>query len=435
MEASMYIQSSYKYAKGYNDSPSNCAAGINHAFLRQLRWLSSIAMYLVALFIYFLTPLDISVLPLVFVVFTTAVLNLALTSHSRKYSLNHKSPLILELVFDILAWSTFLYFSGGVSNPLISFLLTFVAIGATILPTHQAWRLGLFTVLVYVLLWVSQQHLFIFQINVAIHQHLLGMGLTFICSVLVFTWFITRTTEANRKCNVDLNTARQTALRDKWIVSLGSLAAGTAHSLSTPLSTISTLVEEMRNSPDPVHVSRSDLELMEIQLKVCRQALAQLTQQAGYPSADVAESCTAHEWLLQLGYAWQTLHPNAAIDITLDPKLCQLSLVPDISLEQAVSNLVDNAAAVHSEGIKLSARCSGNNIEIQITDNGPGIQQITLQHIERGQPQKSKHGLGLGLALSKSTIERYGGRMQIKNLPQGGTEATVFLPMNEVRAK
>jgi two-component system sensor histidine kinase RegB len=389
-------------------------------------------MYLMAVFAPLIKTMEVSVLPLLLVALTTLFFNLIVAAQRHKSS---RPPLVLELVFDIIAWSVYIYFSGGVNNPLISILLPFVAIGAAVLPDRQAWGLGLLSVFAYTLLWEFHWSLVIHDPQFAKYMHLLGMWITFALSVGISVWFITRMTGAIRQRDCKLAAAREATLHNEWIVSLGGLAAGTAHELSTPLSTLGTLVEEMRELPEPVYISHSDLALMESQLSICRRALTRLTRQAGYPRAEGSDSCMADEWLLGLSHAWQALHPGAEIAMVLSPEISQLRLVPDLSLEQALRNLVDNAVKVHPEGVELSARCNDDNLVIQVVDRGPGIQQRTIQRLERGLPQNSNHGLGLGLALAKSAVERYGGNMEISTRTNGsGTKATVLLPTKEIRA-
>jgi two-component system sensor histidine kinase RegB len=407
--------------------------GINLVRVRQLRWLSAGAMYLMVVFAPLIKTMEVPVLPLLTVALTVLFFNLIVAAKHQEDAPLNSPPVVLELIFDIFAWSAYIYFSGGVNNPLISILLPFVAIGAVVLPERQAWGLGLLSILAYSLLWKFHWKLVIHDTQVAEYMHMLGMWITFAVSVGVSVWFITRMTGAIRKRESELAAAREAVLHNEWIVSLGGLAAGTAHELSTPLSTLGTLVEEMCDTPDPVLISHADLALMASQLAVCRRALTRLTRQAGYPRAERSESCAVDEWLRGLSHAWYALHPNAEITMVLAAELSQLRLVPDLSLEQALRNLVDNAVGVQPDGVKLCAYCNDENLEIQIVDRGPGIQQKTIQRLERGLPQQSDHGLGLGLALAKSAVERYGGSMEIGTCPNGGTEAKVLLPLKEIK--
>nr|VFJ56397.1 MAG: two-component system, sensor histidine kinase RegB [Candidatus Kentron sp. DK] len=409
-----------------------CDALINLSRIRMLRWLSVGAMFLIVLLAPFLPTIEAPMMPLLVVAVAALSFNVAVVALRRNLVSHGAPPLAMELVFDLLAWSAFLYFSGGATNPLISILLPFVAIGAAVLPHRQAWGLGLFSVLCYSLLWEFHRPLAIHDGRTAMHLHLLGMWLIFAVSVGVSVWFITRMTGAIRRCDQDLAEAREAALRDEWIFSLGGLAAGAAHELSTPLSTIGTLVEEMRALPDPVTASRADLELMETQLAVCRQALTRLARRAGHPRAERTEPISAEEWLRALVHAWRSFHPGTEIGLELGPELAELRIAPDLFLEQAIRNLVDNAVVAHPARIELSARCHEGYLDIGIADRGPGIARGVIGRLEWGIPQHSETGLGLGLALARGAIERCGGRMEFSARPGGGTRARVLVPLGDM---
>jgi two-component system sensor histidine kinase RegB len=431
----MSIRSPCAYESTWKNSSADSVGGINLAHVRLLRWLSVGAMYFMVVFAPMVQTVEVPVLPLLAVALTALFFNLFFVTRLHEATFSREYRLVLELVFDILAWSAFIYFSGGANNPLVSILLPFVAIGAAVLPERQAWGLGLLSLIAYSLLWEFHWDLAISDAQVAERMHLLGMWLTFAVSVGLSVWFITHMTSAVRRRDSELARAREEALQNEWIVSLGVLAAGTAHELSTPLSTLGTLVEEMLDTSEPVQISRDDLELMESQLAVCRRALIRLTRKSGYTRAEETASCAADEWLHSLGNAWQALHPNAEINMVLARELSSLQLVPDLSLEQVLRNLVDNAIAVQTDRVELSACCSKKHLEIWIEDRGPGIQQETLKRIEQGLPHDSEQGLGLGLALTKSAVERYGGRIEISSPECGGAQVKVLLPLKEIRAR
>jgi two-component system sensor histidine kinase RegB len=432
----MHLTSSSKHAKHYTDSPFENAGADSLFSLQQFRWLSVFAMCLVTLFFDHLSPQDFSILPPLLVACATLLFNLIIMAMRHKDSHHRKPSLKQELIFDIISWITFLYFTGGAYYPLFSFLLPFVAIGATILPTYLAWTLGLLTVFVFSLLYEYHQHLPSYESLIPSDLHRFGQFVAFAASILVSLWFITRLAEAIRKCNYELQVTRESVRHNKWIVSLGGLAAGTAHELSTPLSTLNTIVEEMRSLPDPVYISQSDLALMQSQLMICRQSLTELTKKVSLSRDHVVEKIAIDVWLKRIIHTWQTFHPNAEIETTLDNNLSQRYLMPDLSLEQAVRNLVDNAIEAHPEGVILSANYNNGNLEITVYDRGPGIHQDILQHLELGLPQSSEKGfgLGLGLSLAKCAIEQHGGKMDFSNSPHGGTEVRVVLPLYEVSA-
>lgn len=402
--------------------------------LISLRWVSAGAMALLAALGPTLLPVSLPVLPLLLVAALLGGVNLLLWLGQRSGARNRQtlSPLA-HLLLDLLGWSAFIYCSGGATNPLISILLPLVAIGATILPTWQAWLLGGAAIAAYSYLWLIYLPLQVLDPLVGVRLHLAGMWLTFVGSALVVVWFIARLTSTLQKREEALVAAREQALRQDWVVSLGSLAAGTAHEMSTPLSTLTVLVDELLSDPTSAAM-QDDLHLMQGQLAVCKQALDRLAAQAGYARGEGRGACTAEDWLREQAAAWRTLHPEANIRLELlsaaSPSWQGASLQPDPALAQAVHHLVDNAAAVSPLLVMVQAELAAGCLQLTISDNGPGLPEELVDTLGQ-RPVPSRDGMGIGLFLSRTSIERQGGQLLLRNRDDGqtGALAIVSLPL------
>lgn len=431
----MSITQTYNYGHTSNDTAEIRAQDIYIPKLLRFQWLSFCAMCLIIALPPLLNITAPPVIPLIAVALTMLAFNIIFSSYCRYGNRIAKTPIVHTLILDIIAWSTLLYYSGGTHNPLVSILLPFVIVGAATLPKHQAWGLGLMSLLIYVLLWEFHWQQSISDTQIVTIMHMLGLGFTFFFSVLASVWFISHITETAQKYLIGLSAADEAALRDDWVVYMGGLAAGTAHELSTPISTLGTLVESMHKQEDPVYVCRTDLELMVAQLSSCQQSLNLLKNKACYFSqSEQNKSFDAYDWFCELGNVYKALYPSATIKIELNPNLAGLRLNFDISLKQAIRNILDNAVAAHHKGVILAACLIGEFLQIRIADHGPGIGDETLQRLKQRLPQQSEHGLGIGLALSNNTIERYRGSLDFSTIPQGGTEVEIKLPLNEICA-
>jgi len=418
---------------GYAGTLINSLTQITQTRLIKLRWLSVLAMLAAAL----ISPhiLGFSALMprlLAFATFIAAInacLQLAvLFNRGSGEELPMISPLV-QLFFDLASWGSYVYLSGGATNPLISVLLPLVAIGAIVLSKAQAWFLGIAAILGYTFLWKFYQPLAIADAQTATRLHLLGMWLVFVVSAIVVIWFILQMTQAIHKRDAALAEAREQTIRNDWLISLGSLAAGAAHGLSTPLGTMNILIDDWLDDTNLSAAQRADYALMQAQIETCKQALGELTQRAGNARSEGVGLVASDLWLNTAVAAWGAINPGASLVVDAAPELHEQALCLDISVERALTNLLDNAYGAGATRIALSARIIGQALQIQIDDDGVGISTATLQSFTNGTPIASVSGMGIGLLLSRTAVERLGGKLSLERLPGRGTRARLSLPL------
>lgn len=407
---------------------------ITQARLIKLRWLSVAAMLVAALISpNILGSSDLMPRLLAFATFVGAInacLQLAIIFYCR---IGEELPIFsphIQLVFDLVCWGSYIYLSGGATNPLISVFLPLVAIGAMVLSKAQAWFLGGAAILAYTFLWRYYQPVAIADAQMATRLHLLGMWLVFVVSAIVVVWFILQMTQAVRERDTALAKAREQAIRDDWLISMGGLAAGAAHELSTPLGTLNILIDDWLADASLLPSQRSDFQLMRRQVETCKRALTQLTQRAGSPREAGLKPVAVAAELTSMAGAWQALNPTASMLIDISPTLEDQALSIDIAVERALTNLLDNALKAGAAQIVLSAAMEEQRLTILIEDDGPGIPETALQSFASGRPITSACGMGIGLLLSRTAIERQGGTLALQRLPNRGTRAYLFLPLN-----
>lgn len=401
--------------------------------LINLRWLSVLAMLAVALLSknivgsFELAPRLLAVAAIVGGM--NAVLLFIAT---RKSGHGERLPMFsafVQLCIDLLAWAVYIYLSGGATNPLISIFLPLVAIGAMVLNRSHAWLLGALAILAYSYLWRVNQPLAIEDAQVATRLHIFGMWLVFVVSDIVVIWFILQMTKAVRERDTALADAREQAIRNDWLVSMGSLAAGAAHELSTPLGTLNVVVDELLDDPAMPAPLRPDLELMRCQIGVCKQALSRLARQAGHPRA-VSGGVGAASGLKRLIHSWLSLNPSANVAVTVAPELDEREVSIDLAVERAIVNLLDNALQVGATAIAVHADREEEQLLLTVEDDGPGISSAALQAFAAGRPAESGRGMGVGLLLARSAVERVGGTLAISPGHASGTVARIALPLN-----
>jgi two-component system sensor histidine kinase RegB len=377
------------------------------------------------------TLLDIALpqLPMFAVVGLMAGFNGYLQSRARTDEPVGTSELFGQLCVDLVALAILLYLSGGAANPLISLLLVPVAVAALSLPGTLTAAVALLAVALYSLLMWQFLPLSVANPERAARLHLAGMWLTFVASATMIAWFVARMTASIRERDRDLAAAREQALRDERVVALGALAAGAAHELGTPLATIAVVVGELEREAGLPSEAREDLILVRKQLAVCKGIISSLAERTGSLRPEQLQAQDAGPWLQAVRARWHAMRPQASSRLTLEDTASAPRIVIDATLEQALLNLLNNAADAGTGEIDIALAWDEGKLRIVIRDGGPGFADDVLERAGRVPLPARSGGAGIGLLLAYSAIERLGGRIVLDNPPGGGGRVSIELPI------
>lgn len=331
---------------------------------------------------------------------------------------------LAHLLADLTAFAVLVFFSGGATNPFVSLMLLPVVIAAVGLRPRWVWLLAAVAGSYYALLLVVFEPLAVADPVAATRMHLAGMWFNFLVSAGLIAFFVTRMHAALRQRDHELAELREMQLRDERIVALGTQAALAAHELATPLATIQTtaheLAAEFANDPD----IGADCRLLEKQAQACKQILTRLAARAqdGTP-----ETHPLDVWLAGLLERWQVLRPDAQLVAALPTEPRAFS--PPDGLEQAIQNVLNNAADAAPAPVEFRAVADPGALVIDIADRGPGFSAEQKAQAGRvlfsGKPGR---GWGVGLALTHATVERLGGNVTLAEREGGGTRVRLTLP-------
>ncbi len=332
-----------------------------------------------------------------------------------------------QLAVDLVAMAVLLYLTGGATNPLVSLLLLPVAVAAFSLPARWVAGIAALAIGLYSFLMLHSLPLPIADAERATRLHLGGMWLTFVVSVTLLAWFVTRMTQALRARDLQLAAAREEALRDAQVVALGQLAAGAAHELGTPLGTMKILAGELVADPRLPEDARADLDLLQRQIGICKEIVGGLTQKAGIERA--AHACAVTDWLDGLLARWRTLWPGVSCTLEVAGAGTVPQILAEAALEQGIANLLNNAAKIAPEGMRVIIDWNERVLRIAVLDRGPGFPPEILRRCGAEPLPAVAEGSGIGLWLTRAAVERRGGRLRLNN--DGGGVATIELPIGE----
>jgi two-component system sensor histidine kinase RegB len=346
----------------------------------------------------------------------------------------------LQLLTDVLALSGVFYLTGGASNPFVGFYLLPLMIAATVLPKRFVWSMAGITVSCYSLLMYiylpldPSSHM---HHDASFNQHVFGMWFGFVFSAGLVSYFVTNMAQTLRERDRILAATREQALRNENLVALGTLAAGAAHELGTPLNTVAIVTDELKEEC-PVKENpelNENLTLISEQIQRCKEALSVLSASAGELRADAGEAMSVDIYLSNLLMQWHTERPKINLQQELNGTQPPPFLIADRSLDQAIINILNNAADASPDWVSVDGKWNKQWLELEINDHGPGIDADAKTHIGKALYSNKPGGLGLGLYLAHSAIERLGGNIEIGELPNGiGTCTRIGLPLMEKTA-
>jgi two-component system sensor histidine kinase RegB len=356
-------------------------------------------------------------------------LNLASIAYGGRAGAATDRQLFAQLVFDVAALTAIAYFAGGSTNPLISLYLLWIAAGAAMLEPRLATLLAALCIGAYSLVNFVHTEMHIHDHEKALAIHLIGMWVVFVFSAVTICWSVLRLTSAVRRRDAELAAAREAALRGERVVALGNLAAGAAHELGTPLATLAVLTGELLRHPQLAAPLRPDLELMQGQIHDCKRIITQLAAQAGTSRAEAVVPLPVDQWIGGLVERWRLQRPLVTPRVQVKGSRPGPRVMVDATLGQALLNLFNNAADASPDQVEIAAQWDAGTLELQVLDRGGGIASAVQMRLGRELVTTRADGLGMGLVLAYTAIERSGGELGFLARDGGGTVARVRLPL------
>lgn len=338
-----------------------------------------------------------------------------------------------QLSIDVLALTAILYFSGGSTNPFISFYLLPLTITAATLPWRFTWAMAGMTIGCYSLLLFHyiplphdhSKHLLEFNLHVS------GMWLAFVLSTVIIAWFVVQMSRSIRDRDREVSEAREHALRNEQIIALGTLAAGAAHELGTPLSTMAVITGELQQEYTEDKDFQTNVHLLRDQITHCKQTLTQLLANAGQSRTEDGNGEPVDQFLREVMDKWQLMRPAVQFTYQCQGEQPAPQIMGNQSLSQSILNLLNNAADASTECINITSDWKDNELHLEIIDDGEGLSDEAKQRAGEAffTSKKPGQGFGIGLFLANANIERFGGSVRLFNHESGGACTYVTLPL------
>jgi two-component system sensor histidine kinase RegB len=359
-----------------------------------------------------------------------------------------EAELFVQLTFDVLAITAILYFTGGATNPIAWFFLFPLIIAATVLPQSYTWYMVILASACYTVLMgyyvplpevrpalPSSGFPPAMQVMMMEHHslelHVFGMWFGFVFSAVLVAYFVVEMANTLRERDRKLAEARERVLRNERLVALGTLAAGAAHEIGTPLGTMAILIHELEQEFAGAESKElhDRMQILREQISRCKQALSVMSASAGEIRADAGHAMPVARYLDEVVRQWSQQRPEATLNYHKDGAEPMPSILAERSLTHALVNILNNAADASPSHIELKARWSESELKIEILDRGPGVAPGLSERLGKTPVSTKSHGLGVGLFLAYATIEQLNGKIEMIPQSEAGTCTRILLPL------
>lgn len=365
-----------------------------------------------------------------------------------------------QISIDVFAIAALLYLTGGASNPITWVFLLPLIITAIMLPQAYAWYMVMLTTSLYTMLiafniplpsiephmpdpallhsnmeyYQMLQHAHVMNDKSYFSLHMFGMWFGFVFSAGLVAFFVVELARTLRDQERSLAEARENALRDERVIALGTLAASAAHDMGTPLGTIAIVAHELEQEY-PSHRYPDLYEktlIMQQQINRCKEALSVMSASAGEMRAESGGVILVTDYIDDVINQWRAHKPGAKLSFFIAPNVAtDAKIIAERTLTHSIINILNNAAEASPVelGVEFHANWDLNHVAIKIRDFGPGFPQEIAEFAGKQPVVSKKRGLGVGLFLTYSTINRLGGKINLYNSDSGGACVEITLPL------
>lgn len=416
--------------------------------LTRLRWLAVIGQLAAVTFTSLVLGYQMPLSACLGIIALSAWLNIFLTIRWRTSQMLTARAAGLLLAYDVVQLALLLYLTGGLENPFAFLFLVPVTVSATSLSLR--WTAGLGALALACITILSAFHMPLpwkegasFELPAT---YVAGMWVAVACGTVFSAIFARRIAVEAHLMSTALAATELVLAREQRLSALDGLAAAAAHELGTPLATIALVARELKREAKPNSPHTDDLDLLISQAARCREILSRLSnreQAADEIFGQVKLAAMLEDLVAPLRGS------DVVIDIDCSGPTPEPVLERNPGISYGLSNILANAIDFAAGRVLVQARWTEGRIGITVVDDGPGFDQAIFDRL--GDPYvttrpgydtpggttdgstdgTTRHdGMGLGLFIAKTLLERSGAEVTLANRkpPEHGAQVSLLWP-------
>jgi two-component system sensor histidine kinase RegB len=402
--------------------------------LVRLRWIAIAGQLIAVNLVYNYLNLEFPIIESHIIILSGLITNLYLQFRIRVSQLKDIYSSFF-LIYDLAQLSLLLYLTGGISNPFSLLLIVPAIVSSTFLSMGTTIILGATTVLSLFVLtkfYLPLPGVIEYGFDFPFF-YLSGMLISIIVGLIFLSYFGIRFSGETKKRSEALNRLQQVIAKEYELESLGGQAAAAAHSLGTPLATITVVAKELRKEIGKESKHSKDLDLLISQTKRCGDILKKISQKQIIE--DKFMSAIKLEDLLEEILRSFMETSNKIIKLNSEKDINKINVKRSPEIIYGLRNFIGNAVKFSDSKVEVELVSNNDAVSINIHDDGPGfpddIMEVLGEPYIKSKSQKisGKSGLGLGTFLGKTLLERQGAEIIFSNR-KSNNGASVKITLN-----
>ena len=386
-----------------------------------LRWIGIIGQLIAVNFVYLILNFKFNFLLSNLIIIFGILSNFYLIYVYKKTQLSDRSAFVF-LFLDIIQLSSLLYLTGGIVNPFVIFLLIPSVFSSSNLSFKTNSLLVSLTGLAIIILTFYSTDL---PSPLSDHFHVspyyyFSIPIALIVALVFLNYFAMTFGSQSRLRKDALSKMEEVMAKEHELLSLGGQAAAAAHSLGTPLSTIKIITQDLAKQLENNKEFEKDLELLNSQVERCNQILKRLSLNPVEEDDFIDKDLTVREYLSEIISSFREIS-NKNFVFNFDQDSNPRKITKSIEIIYGLRNFIGNANKFSRDKIFINLKSDSEITEITIEDDGDGYPRDILYKI--GEPylktsnsqEKSKTGLGLGLFIGKTLLEKNFASLNFRN--------------------
>ncbi len=386
-----------------------------------LRWIGIVGQLIAVNFVYLILNFKFNFLLSNLIIIFGVISNFYLIYVYKKTQLSDRSAFVF-LFLDIIQLSTLLYLTGGIVNPFVIFLLIPSVFSSSNLSFKtNSLLVGLTGIAIIILTFYSKD----LPSPLSEHYHVspyyyFSIPIALIVALVFLNYFAMTFGSQSRLRKDALSKMEEVMAKEHELLSLGGQAAAAAHSLGTPLSTIKIISQDLANQLENNQEFKKDIELLNSQVERCNEILKRLSLNPVEEDDFIDKDLTVREYLSEIISSFREIS-NKHFLFNFDQDSNPKKITKSIEIVYGLRNFIGNANKFSRDKIFINLKSDSEITEITIEDDGNGYPKDILPKI--GEPylktsnseEKFKRGLGLGLFIGKTLLEKNFASLNFRN--------------------